>query len=88
MIDGVLSRDDLLVKLTEYLETYFEVPAEDILPNANLYKDLDLDSIDAVDLMIKLQELTEQKIAPEEFKTVQTVGDVVDRLHDLVSKKA
>lgn len=74
--------------MSEYLETYFEVPAEDIRPDANLYEDLDLDSIDAVDLMIKLQELTVEKIAPEDFKTVQTVSDVVDRLHDLVSKSA
>jgi acyl carrier protein len=55
---------------------------EKITVEARLFEDLDLDSIDAVDLIVKLQEYTGKKIAPTEFKTVRTVGDVVDKLHD------
>jgi acyl carrier protein len=46
-------------------------------------QDLDLDSIDAVDLVVELQKLTGRKIKPEEFKTVRTVGDVVERVYEL-----
>jgi acyl carrier protein len=55
----------------------FEIPVERITPEARLYEDLDLDSIDAVDLIVKLGELTGRKIRPEAFKAVRTVGDVV-----------
>jgi len=81
-----MGRDDILDRLSEYLQDLFEVPAEDVTLQAKLYEDLDLDSIDAVDLVIKLQELTGKKISPEEFKTVRTVGDVVDQVHALVAE--
>jgi acyl carrier protein len=51
---------------------------------ARLKEELDLDSIDAVDLVVRLQELTSRKLSPEEFKSVRTVGDVVDRVHALL----
>jgi acyl carrier protein len=79
-----LSRSEISEKLSEYLTDLFEVPVEDIRPDANLYEDLDLDSIDAIDLVAKLQDLTGRKIPPSEFKTVRTVNDVVDRIHELV----
>lgn len=81
-----MGRDEILDRLSEYLQDLFEVPAEDVTLQAKLYEDLDLDSIDAVDLVIKLQELTGKKISPEEFKTVRTVGDVVDQVHALVAE--
>ena len=80
----MLSRDDTYQKLTTYLEEMFEVPPEKVSLDARLYEDLDLDSIDAVDLVIRLQELTSRKFNPEEFKSVRTVGDVVDRVHALL----
>ena len=45
---------------------------------SRLYEDLDLDSIDAVDLVVKLQQFTSRKFKPEEFRNVRTVGDIVD----------
>jgi acyl carrier protein len=58
----------------------FEVPSEKITRDARLFEDLDLDSIDAVDLIVKLQELTGRKFKPEEFKSVRTVGDLIGRV--------
>ncbi|MFC4272527.1 acyl carrier protein [Sneathiella chungangensis] len=80
-----MSRDEIYDKLREYLEDMFEVPPELITPDAQLYDDLDLDSIDAVDLVVKLQDLTGKKIPPDEFRTVRSVGDVVDRVHALLA---
>ncbi|MBR9970177.1 acyl carrier protein [Magnetospirillum sulfuroxidans] len=78
-----MTRDEIQISLAGYLTEMFEVPAEKVVADAKLYEDLDLDSIDAVDLVVKLQELTGKKIKPEQFKTVRTVGDVVDRVHEL-----
>jgi acyl carrier protein len=78
-----MNNPQLLAKLRELLADKFEVDPARITPEADLYRDLDLDSIDAVDLIIKLQEMTGKRIKPEEFKSVRTIGDVcvaVDRL--------
>ena len=82
-----MTKQEIFVKIAAYLEEYFEVPQSDITLESKLYEDLNLDSIDAVDLIVKLQELAQQKIAPTEFKQVRTVGDVVDKVYDLVQKK-
>ena len=72
------SRDDIYNTLADIIENEFEVDAENIHLKANLYEDLDLDSIDAVDLVVKLRELTGKKINPDAFKKVRTVEDVVN----------
>ncbi len=82
----MLSRDEIYGRLQGYLEDMFEVPAEKVSLEARLFEDLDLDSIDAVDLVVKLQELTGRKFKPEEFKSVRTVGDVLDRVHALLQE--
>ncbi|MEG9083322.1 acyl carrier protein, partial [Escherichia coli] len=50
---------------------------------ARLYEDLDLDSIDAVDMVVNLQKKTGHKIKPETFKAVRTVQDIVDVVEQL-----
>lgn len=82
----MLSRDEIYERLKGYLEDMFEVPAEKVSLEARLFEDLDLDSIDAVDLVVKLQELTGRKFKPEEFKSVRTVGDVLDQVHALLQE--
>lgn len=79
------SREDVYQQLHDYLVDLFEVPAEDITPDARLFEDLDLDSIDAVDLIVKFQEITGKKIPAMEFRSVRTVDDVVEKIHRLVS---
>jgi acyl carrier protein len=80
----MLSRDEVSEKVSTYLIEMFEVPPEKITPDARLFEDLDLDSIDAIDLIVKLQHLTGRKIKAEEFKTVRTIRDVVDRVHAIL----
>lgn len=69
----------LLVKL-------FEIDPQDIKPEARLYEDLELDSIDAVDMIVHLQKKTGKKIKPEEFKAVRTVQDVVEAVERLLQE--
>ena len=63
----------------------FELDAAAVVPAAHLYQDLELDSIDAVDLVVRLQKLTGKKIRPEEFKAVRTVQDLVDAVSALLA---
>ncbi|MDF0533321.1 acyl carrier protein [Shewanella yunxiaonensis] len=79
------NREQILQMLSRILEDEFEIDAADITPEASLYQDLDLDSIDAVDLVIKLQQITGKKIQPEAFKAVRTVDDVVNAIQQLVN---
>lgn len=71
-----MTDEQILEKLKEILAESFEISPERVVPEAAL-PNLDLDSIDAVDLAIKLQEMTGKRIKPEDFKTVRSVGDVV-----------
>ena len=73
------SKGEIFATLSTYLREMFDVPPDRITLGARLFEDLDLDSIDAVDLVVKLQEYTGRRIAPAEFKSVRTIGDVVDK---------
>lgn len=80
------SKEQIYAFLQESLETLFEIDPEDITPEASLYEDLDIDSIDAVDLTVKLKEFTGRRIQPSDFKQVRTVQDVVDAVYDLLNR--
>lgn len=80
-----MTDDDVLAQLREILHANFEIEPDRVTPEAHLFNDLDLDSIDAVDLAIKLQEMTGKRIKPEEFKSVRTVGDVINAVHSLIA---
>ncbi|HET7922119.1 MAG TPA: acyl carrier protein [Gammaproteobacteria bacterium] len=71
-----MEKQDIFQTLKDTLVEQFELDPAKITPEARLYEDLDLDSIDAVDMIIKLQELTGCKVSPEDFKEVRTVADV------------
>lgn len=69
--------------LANTLHEMFEIERERIVPEANL-ADLDIDSIDAVDVVVKFKDLTGKRVQPEVFKSVRTVQDVVNALHTLM----
>jgi acyl carrier protein len=72
--------------LVNILNEMFELNTARITLEANLYSDLDIDSIDAVDLAVKLKQLTGKRLEPEVFKSVRTVQDIVDALSGLLHK--
>ena len=81
----MVTRAEILEQVGRELQALFELSEDDITMEARLYEDLDLDSIDAVDLVVRLQELTKKRIRPDQFKTVRTVEDIVDAVEELVS---
>ncbi|MBU3055174.1 acyl carrier protein [Pseudomonas indica] len=79
------NREDIFATLRDALVELFELEPERVTLDANLYQDLEIDSIDAVDLIDHLKRQTGKKIAAEDFKSVRTVGDVVEAVHRMVN---
>ena len=82
------TREEIFAALQAALVELFELDAADIRLESNLYEDLEIDSIDAVDLIDHIKRQTGKKIAAEEFKAVRTVGDVVEAVLQLVNAPA
>jgi len=81
-----MDKEEIYDRLRDILIEMFELEERDITLKANLYEDLDIDSIDAVDLIIRLKEWTGEKVAPDEFKAVRTVEDIVDSIDELINR--
>ncbi len=85
----VMSKDEVLARVREILAEMFEIDPAKVTLDAHLVNDLDLDSIDAIDMVVKLQELTGKRVEEELLRKVRTVGDVVDLVHaQLVARAA
>ncbi len=78
-----METQEILARLREILFEAFEIDPQKVQMEAHLFTDLDLDSIDAVDLAIKVQEMTGKRIKPDEFKNVRTVHDVIEMIQQL-----
>lgn len=81
--ETVPSNEEIYSQLVEVLEELFEVDPAKVTINSHLYDDLDIDSIDAVDMMVRLKEITGKRLNPEDFKDVRTVGNCVDAISEL-----
>ncbi|MDR2450383.1 MAG: phosphopantetheine-binding protein [Candidatus Accumulibacter sp.] len=73
-----MDRNAAYGSIRKLLVELFEIDPEKITFDANLYQDLDIDSIDAIDLAVEFKKQTGRQLAPDEFKKIRTVGDVVD----------
>lgn len=67
--------------------TLFEIPESSITHEAKLFEDLELDSIDAIDLIVHVQKVIKKKVNPEDFKSVRTIGDIEEVIYRLVNDK-
>jgi acyl carrier protein len=85
-LPSTMNKEEIYPWVVNVLHDMFELDKSRITPEANLYTDLDIDSIDAVDLVVKLNQVTGKRLRPEVFKTVRTVQDVVDALAALLAK--
>ena len=80
-----MTRAEIYQRVTGILVKTFELDPADIRPESRLFEDLDLDSIDAVDLAIQLQKLTGKRIQPQDFKDIRSVADVIAAVHRLLA---
>lgn len=83
-----MTKNELFERIATILHDTFEIDPARITPESRLYDDLDIDSIDAVDLIVQLKPLLGRNLQPDAFKAVRTVQDVVDVLYGLIRDQA
>ncbi len=77
---------DIEKTIKDILVAEFECDPAALKPETNLFTDLDLDSIDAVDLIVRLQQETKKKVNPEDFRQIRTLADVTKAVSKLVNE--
>jgi acyl carrier protein len=82
-----VTKEDIYNQLCNSMAKLFEIEKDDIKLESQLNEELDLDSIDAIDLLVHLQKTTGLKFQPEEFKLVKTVSDVVEVVYTRLNKE-
>lgn len=83
----LLAKNEIYEKVKQIMAELFELDPEEITLESKLVDDLDLDSIDAVEMIVQLQKLTGKRINPEQFQSVVTVEDVVNILNKLLEEQ-
>jgi acyl carrier protein len=83
--DKVQTKQEIFERLRSVLVELFEIDPQRVTLEAHLYHDLEIDSIDTIDLILKLKDLTGRKIQPEQFRHVRTVGDAVEAIYQLTA---
>lgn len=73
-----MTRDEIYERVVGILVKTFELDPADIKPESNLFEELDLDSIDAVDMFVELHEVTGRRIDPASARKIRTVQDIVN----------
>lgn len=79
-------KEQVLAEVRTALVELFELDPEKITLAARLYEDLEIDSIDAIDLIDRLRQVSGRKIPAERFRSVRTIGDLVDSVQQLLDE--
>lgn len=82
-----MTREEIIARIRNVLVDSFEIPAERVTLEARLMDDLELDSIDAIDMAVQIQEITGVRVEEEELRQLRTVGDTVDLVTKLLTRK-
>ena len=76
-----MSKEEILARVVELMAESFGMDPAEIFPTAHLFDDLDLDSIDAIDLVVSLEEETGLRVSEDELRAIRLVQDIVDLVH-------
>lgn len=80
-----MTKSDIEEKIRQILVSEFEVDAAKLNLDTDLFTELDLDSIDAVDLVVRIQQETGKKVDPADFRQIRKFRDVVEAVDKLVN---
>ena len=72
--------DVVLSKVINIISTTCEIDKKDIKENSNLLTDLELESLDVVDLIVAFEKEFNLEIKDQDIKGFQTVGDIANYL--------
>ena len=81
-----LSRDEIIAHVNRTLHEEFEVPEDEIQPDKLLREDLELDSLDAVDMIVALEQALKIRVDEEEAKKIRNVGDIYDFVEKMLQR--
>lgn len=72
-----MTDEEIKSKVNQIFIEEFEIPQEKIVPEAEIFTTLGLDSLDIVDLVVALEKIFEVKIkSRESLQQIRTVGDI------------
>ena len=77
------SKEDILKHLNSVLIELFEIEEEKLVPEAKLHEDLDIDSIDTIDLLIELKGYVDKEIDGQSFIDCKTIDDVAEIIYKM-----
>ncbi len=79
--------DKIIETINTMMVEEFEIDAQLLKPDALLYEDLGLDSLDAVDLIVMVDKELGVRIEEEEARSIRTLEDVYQIIHGLLKEK-
>ncbi|MCA9719092.1 MAG: hypothetical protein KC468_30775, partial [Myxococcales bacterium] len=83
-----MTREEIQQQITKILVETFEIDPDEVKLDTNLYEDLDLDSIDAIDMFVELSQFTGRRVDPEVARTLRTVDDIIGLVESELAAKA
>ena len=83
-----MTREEILKQIRDTMAEMFELDPARITLEARLMDDLDLDSIDAIDLAVKMQEMVGRRVDEAALRKVRTIGDVVEIITEMLGAPA
>lgn len=80
-----MSREEIIEKVNKFLIDEFEIEEDLLVPDANLRDDLDIESLDFVDIAVEIEKEFHFKLNGEEMVNVKTLGDLYDYILTKIS---
>ena len=81
-----MTNQEVISRVNELMKEGFEIPLEKLIPTATVFGDLGLDSLDAVDMLVNLEDKLGIKVDVERLKRVKTLQDIYDLVGDLTAQ--
>lgn len=79
-----MNREQLIAEVNSVMIEGFELEADQLKPDAKIVDDLELDSLDAIDMLVFLEEKINIKVDAERFRSVRTLNDIYDVVEDVI----
>lgn len=83
-----MTREEIYDRIRTTLIENFEIAPERVTIDSHLMDDLELDSIDAIDMAVRIQKMTNVRVEEEDLRKLRTVRDTVDLVARLVGEQA
>ena len=81
-----MDKVELETKVNAVLNSEFEIPMDTLVRESDIKENLELDSLDAVDLLVILEEELNVEVDPEKFMECKKLGDIYDVIYKLTQE--